>query len=147
VPLCIYANWLVSNRGAAIGDGREPIINRARGGGPPGKSSVCYQPLPCDYCGCTKCCGDAVKRAGIVRPARMLVACRVEFAGLIPRPSGTGPGWCWRAAFAIAISAARGLGEQANARITFESSVDEVSSPRIEAGLSRPQRDILTARR
>ena len=42
------------------------------------------------------------------------------------------------------ISAAWGPGEQANARITFESPVDDASSPGVEARLSRPQRDILT---
>jgi hypothetical protein len=45
------------------------------------------------------------------------------------------------------ISAAWGPGEQANARITFESPVDDASSPGVEARLSRPQRDILTTRR
>jgi hypothetical protein len=63
--------------------------------------------------------------------------------------------WQWRIAgwvargsvFAIVTSAAWGSGEQATARITFEYPVDEVSSPGVEAGLPRPQRDILTIRR
>ena len=38
-------------------------------------------------------------------------------------------------------------GEQASAIITFESPVDTASSPEVEAGLSRPQRDILTTKR
>jgi hypothetical protein len=37
-------------------------------------------------------------------------------------------------------------GEQASARITFESQVDTASPPEVEARLSRPQRDVLTTR-